>query len=287
MLQHSRFTTEPLLSTEWIGGATAAPKIQALAFTLKQRVLEKFNADNRLNLTSYVPWMTDERHGWLAIPVFSRRGKTEVWKEARELRMLASAFSANDGALRLIADPMVRVEIDTRADEDRPWFEPRYLLAKQQLEKALPWIGSIYSSVVHSVIPVRLRGLPSGGRFSFSSHLTKGALYFEFPERSESSSEWEDALAISRELGHQVTMLYLNADPIILSPPEREGYRKLHEAVGLGYALEAARALEIAREGNVLGEELKRELVDLRAQYPFSEVGELILRDLETILDFS
>jgi len=289
----------------WIAGDLGAKRIDAIAKTLRTKILGAFNDQWGTGFDTYTPWMTALTVDPKKALILYERPSSDMVLNPDYLKAISEVFLNQEHRVLSLSDHQEMVRADHDVAQSQPWFASRMVTAKSNLFSTMPWLAALYPSVVQSIVPVRLEGLAPQGRFAFSHHLAKGAIFMQVSS-DETSFAPNHSIDLAHEIGHQVLMTYLSADPLITSDPkaliysgargvERTAHRSLHSAVALAYMVMAGQGLiehdkvpidpKLVARLNDWQLRLITNLGSLRSACTFSVLGAEILADLESIAD--
>ena len=157
----------------------------------------------------------------------------------------------------------------------------------------------LYDLMVEYVVP-----LGGGRNRGYSTHLIRGAIFRSLPEDND---EYDVAIDIMHEVGHQVLQVWQSVDPILTTDPnapvfsqirqtDRPAIQSFHAAVALGYmrylqrslpddpGMQAAAGRRGASYSRILSYSLELAIESLRDNCQFTDVGEVMLREMEAVI---
>lgn len=181
---------------------------------------------------------------------------TIVLNDSKKLLLINRHLTEPSGRIKLTeGDPEFSASIDHHF-ERKSEFSRRLDQGLQALKDSSPLISRYVESFFLQAVPVRPLVAHMNARCLFSSHLVKGAIFIHYPDfRNVPASI--DAIDLFHEIGHQVLIYYLTADPLIAKGHDklafsgargtlRPALRSLHSAVALTYMSVAAFSLKSA-----------------------------------------
>ena len=224
------------------------------------------------------------------------------------LKSIEARFKDKDGrSLQglLTADINSRVLVDVESE-----FPEAPVLISEAialLDSLVPWTGKLMKTMISWVIPIYHEKYNRPFRRGFSHLDYLGTIFTTFVERKQQSEELRRsvlAVDLAHELGHQALMLYQLTDRILLTPLEAPVYSSvrrterpaifaLHACVAAAYMIETCVAIERSPITSKIERDFSRnsisELVphqrvgleSLRKSAKFTQIGQLILEDLE------
>lgn len=216
----------------------------------KTRIL----ASERMGVTfeSVVPWMCmvclkDVQVKDPSI-FFDHYSRGDLIISHEQLQRIANLMK-NDG--RLIVEsvlspnagvsPSQRFSIIEDLRDEAPMWSNCYSQARALLLDSDEFFPALFYDLVHFVVPIE-----AGGKFDFSTHLARGAIFFSAPEPPE--PEIGMAIDLAHELGHQALMVFQSADPLLTSPLDqpvwsairqtfRPAIQSMQAAAAMGYMI--------------------------------------------------
>jgi HEXXH motif-containing protein len=216
-------------------GLPSASVIHELSEELGQKTLSLASERLRQNFPRLVPWMCmvclTDAHVVDTSIFFDQYPKGELLVRPENLYRIAN-FLESDG--RVIMDSTLAANmgldptqffsvIQEIGDEEAAWVEC-YSSARALLMKSDEFFPAIFDDLVQFIVPIK-----ADGKFDFSTHLARGAIFFSAPEPPH--PEITMAIDLAHEMGHQAMMLFQSADRLIASPLEQPTWSAIRKTL--------------------------------------------------------
>ncbi|MCB9061225.1 MAG: hypothetical protein H6622_06865 [Halobacteriovoraceae bacterium] len=285
---------------EWFYGEKLIVKLEVLFERYKELQIRE------LNSTVYYPWMCLQNN--------TDRYKYNEYCLGRSipsvpnldvLGSIDSLFKSNGlYGVNVISEYPFFIKIDGTA------HLLSYLeYAKKFFSTNLPLIWRIAEVLGVKLIPVILENNKRVRKFSFSTHLTKGAMYFQVNNVINEVSLVEFYIDLAHELAHQVLAVYMLADRVIESSHttkifssarnvQRDAIRCFHGIIAQSYELivisklfemdfikseSLKKRLEHILKENKL--KMKKTISQFRILCEFTELGKRIFAEISTFIN--
>jgi hypothetical protein len=179
-----------------------------------------------------------------------------------------------------------------------------YTASQALLLESDPLFSGLFNALVQFVVPMR----SSSGRFGYSTHLARGAIFLSLAE--DKHPKISMAVDLAHELGHQALMVFQSADPLLASPLDeplwsgiRQAYRPaiqcMQAMAALSYMIILTKSLIKNSEFTALErayteenynsqiEKIKSTLCSLKQACRFTNVGKRIMEEFEYVIEES
>jgi hypothetical protein len=296
-------------SFNWTHGPLATSHLIKLSKTFREKVCKKISQITNIEYTQFSPWMTHfGRINQLQKLYTAPTPKGKLLTDSTTLNSLQLALSENQH-LDLGISSELNIEINSHTQSEHPRLYDFVENTKQLLFRNCTWIETLFNHLIFTIIPLQDKTkTPFQRRVGFSSHLTKGAIYFLFDDKDDEEAMIRLSIDIAHELGHQCFMIYLNADRIILSPYDHKVYspikneertvvRCFHALFALAYMSIAAHLIkndsQISDDGQSLAttilsnslQDLNITTQNLKKHCDFSTLGNELIKEFESLVD--
>lgn len=294
-------------------GKDAVKFVSQLNAELTRKTLAHASGKLNLSFPRLVPWMclaclTDI--DWIDTSIlFDEYEWGELLTDREKLHRIAeflrkegspimdAAIGPNAGLLNPITFSVIEEVRINNQDGIACYHHARNLLLESD-----PLLSYLFKSLVHFVIPIR----SSSGKFSFSTHLARGAIFLSLSEKQHSKITM--TIDLAHELGHQALMIFQSADPLLESPLDqplwsgiRQTYRPaiqcLQATAALSYMtlltgslrrkaeLTASERDHIEENHDSQLEKMKSTLYGLKRECRFTEAGKRIIKEFESLAE--
>ena len=203
-------------------GLASANAIHEISENLNQKTVELTSQRLGHEFSHMVPWMclvclTDTKVHDLSIFLTQYR-KGDLIVSPEHLKIIGNFLKTEgkplvDSSLGplsgLDSSHWFSVIEDLGANE-KNWTDC-YSKARSLVVASDEFFSEIFTDLVHFVVPIE-----AFGKFAFSTHLARGAVFFSAPEPPH--QELRMAVDLVHEMGHQAMMLFQSASPLLTSP---------------------------------------------------------------------
>lgn len=196
--------------------------------------------------------------------------------------------------------PELEIALDIKLEHNQNFIATTSAYEKF-LSNKLPWLATMTSSLIDLFVPAYLMHHPELN-FSISGHNFKGALFIKLRQILELNF-----VSLAHETAHQMLMIYLLSDPVIISDhkdmiysaarnEKRQAIRSLHSLFAVTYEilaqakvleskifshLDVEKRLQDSLEQNV--KKFLNNLNDLERQCEFSPLGQAMMKEFNLL----